>query len=240
METIRFTIELVCENAIQVSFHYSDDTLPPTELAQAIAHCRIQVINQLQETVWDVVASYTSLLVYYHFTQINSETFKKHLAAIIASALKQNASTLTSNTIEIPVCYNLETGPDLKRLAKEKGISHEDIIQLHSFTTYTVYAIGFAPGFAYLGFVDEQLQSPRLDSPRRHVPKGSIGIADKQTGIYPCNSPGGWNIIGRTPVDMLDMEKGLQQACPVNVGDRIKFIPISTQEFLALGGKLYD
>lgn len=127
-------------------------------------------------------------------------------------------------------------GFDLAEMSNIDGICIEKIIQLHSETIYDVYALGFAPGFAYLGKVNKRIATPRKKSPRLKVPKGSVGIADEQTAIYPSDSPGGWNIIGRTPVDLVNYQHS--PPCLMQVGDRIKFNPIEKDEFLSLGGKI--
>jgi len=115
-------------------------------------------------------------------------------------------------------------------------MSVEQVISLHQAQEYRVYAIGFSPGFAYLGEVDERIAMPRLATPRLKVPKGAIAIADRQTAIYPAQSPGGWNIIGSCPVDMFNPNK--KPIMPVSVGDRVKFYAIDKQQYLALGGSL--
>ena len=141
-----------------------------------------------------------------------------------------------SSVVELPVYYAAESGPDLVVIAKRNKLSVEQVIEIHQSKEYRVYAIGFAPGFAYLGEVDERIASPRLSTPRMKVPKGAVAIADKQTAVYPNVSPGGWNIIGLCPTDMFDMTA--TPIMPVNVGDKVKFKSIDKNEFLALGGQL--
>ena len=134
----------------------------------------------------------------------------------------------------LPVWYGPESGPDLVELADSNGLSVDEVVQRHHTREYRVYAIGFAPGFAYLGEVDEVIARPRLTTPRQQVPTGSVGIADRQTAVYPAESPGGWNLIGRCPVRMFDPLAAVSM--PVGVGDRIQFEPISRSEHLELGG----
>lgn len=131
--------------------------------------------------------------------------------------------------VEIPVCYEGEFAPDLERLAVWSGMSVSEIIAHHTGPEYRVYLIGFLPGFAYMGTVDARLAAPRLARPRERVPAGSVGIAGLQTGIYPLESPGGWNLIGRTPLRLFDP----QRAEPVLLrpGDRVRFRAISPAEF---------
>lgn len=137
--------------------------------------------------------------------------------------------------IEIPVCYGAEYGPDLKEVAQLHGLTEAQAIELHASATYLVYFLGFAPGFAYLGDVAEQLATPRLPSPRKSVPAGSVGIAGRQTGVYPIATPGGWRLLGRTPVKMFQPNRA--QMNLLALGDRVRFVPISPLQFakLALG-----
>jgi KipI family sensor histidine kinase inhibitor len=140
--------------------------------------------------------------------------------------------------VTIPVFYSTQYGPELSLLAQNAGLSVAQIIALHSATEYRVYAIGFAPGFAYLGELDERLATPRLSTPRLKVPAGAVAIADRQTAVYPASSPGGWNLIGLCPSPMFDPEK--KPHMPVSVGDRVKFEPIDQSQYLAMGGQLHE
>jgi inhibitor of KinA len=131
--------------------------------------------------------------------------------------------------IEIPVCYGAEYGPDLKEVAELHGITEARAIEIHASATYLVYFLGFAPGFAYLGDVPEELATPRLPSPRKSVPAGSVGIAGRQTGVYPISTPGGWRLLGRTPVKMFQPDRA--QMSLLALGDRVRFVPILSQQF---------
>jgi inhibitor of KinA len=139
----------------------------------------------------------------------------------------------SSNVITVPVCYDLEFGPDLPDVAQHAGLSAEEVVRLHSSATYLVYFLGFSPGFVYLGGLPEILQTPRLATPRPSISGGSVGIAGAQTGIYPVDSPGGWRLIGRTPLRMFDPE-----ATPptrLQPGDRMRFAAIDRATFEARG-----
>jgi len=138
--------------------------------------------------------------------------------------------------ITLPVYYSRESGPDLELIAERGQLSVEDVIEIHQQQEYRVYAIGFAPGFAYLGEVDERIAAPRLATPRQKVPRGAVAIADRQTAVYPAPSPGGWNLIGLCPTRMFDPAK--TPSMPVKVGDRIRFSAISRDVFIARGGEL--
>lgn len=134
-----------------------------------------------------------------------------------------------SRKITIPVCYEEPFDLDLGRVVKESNLSTEQVIKKHSDAVYTVYLIGFLPGFPYLGGLSEELYTPRLDKPRKSVEKGSVGIGGRQTGIYPITSPGGWNIIGKTPIDLFDVNRN--PAFLLQPGDQITFESITFDEF---------
>jgi inhibitor of KinA len=134
--------------------------------------------------------------------------------------------------LEIPTCYGGEFGTDLNELAALHGMTPGQAIELHCSVTYIVYFLGFVPGFAYLGELPEALATPRLDSPRRSTPPGSVGIAGNQTGVYPFATPGGWRLIGRTPLAMF--RPGRKDMSVLSIGDRVRFMPISAAQFAAL------
>ena len=129
-----------------------------------------------------------------------------------------------SRTVEIPVCYGGETGPDLESVAATHGISADEVVRLHSEAEYTVYFLGFVPGFAYLGGLPEVLATPRRASPRTKVEAGSVGIGGNQTGVYPFATPGGWQIIGKTPLKIFQAER--ESMSLLEIGDQVRFRPI--------------
>ena len=177
----------------------------------------------------DLVPSYTTLMV--QFALPPSEA-----RALIAQALEglQPDAGSGGRRHEIPVWYHASVGPELPVLAARSGLSEAEVVRVHSERDYPVFALGFAPGFGFMGLVDERLASPRLSTPRKQVAAGSVGIAERQTAAYPAVSPGGWNLIGRTPVRLFDRErKGFSLLQP---GDRVRFVPVSRSQFLALGG----
>ena len=134
--------------------------------------------------------------------------------------------------VEIPVCYGGEFGPDLEEVAALHELPPAEVIALHSSTTYIVYFLGFVPGFAYLGDLPEALATTRLSVPRKVVPPGSVGIAGRQTGVYPLPTPGGWRLLGRTPLQMF--RPGPTGGSVLATGDRVRFMPISREHFLAM------
>jgi len=134
--------------------------------------------------------------------------------------------------VEIPVCYGGEFGPDLEDVAAKLGTTAEHVINLHSSAIYLVYFLGFVPGFAYLGELPKELVTPRLPTPRKKVPAGSVGIAGNQTGVYPFETPGGWRLLGRTPLAMFRTDRA--HLSLLAIGDRVRFVPISRERFLEL------
>lgn len=188
----------------------------------------------LAEVIVDLVPSYTSILVVFDIFVTDHHSVRQQLRALLQNA--ENNTPALASIVELPVYYDLESGPELQRIAEKSALAIEEVIKIHQSQEYKVFAIGFAPGFAYLGEVDKRIAMPRLSTPRLSVPKGAVAIADRQTAIYPSESPGGWNIIGLCPVEMFD--SSAEPSMPVKVGDIVKFKGISRQEYLALGGKL--
>ena len=181
--------------------------------------------------VIDVVSAYVSVAVFYDFERI--------LYAELAPQLEQfrNAtkrrSSLVGSRFEIPCCY--EFGPDLARVAEQTGLSVNDVVRMHSGAEFTVYAVGFCPGFPYLGYLPEALCGvPRLPTPRLRVEPGMVGITGRQTGIYPLERPGGWHLIGRTPLELVTVADSY---FPLRPGDQVRFTPINAAEFAPLQGK---
>ena len=136
------------------------------------------------------------------------------------------------NIVEIPVCYGEELGPDIKYVAKHNNISVEEVIKIHTSGKYLVYMLGFAPGFPYLGGMNKKIATPRKETPRLKIPEGSVGIAGMQTGVYPIETPGGWQIIGRTPLQLFNIESSKKSL--LKCGDIVKFKSISVNEYIKL------
>lgn len=182
------------------------------------------------EQILELNFIYHSLLVIYKSSKISFSVLKKELHRIYNDEFIVIMNLKKTNTVwEIPVCYDLEFGIDLPFLSIEKNLSIEKIISIHSQAIYTVFGIGFLPGFLYLGGLSEKIHCPRRDTPRMEVPKGGVSIGGNQTGIYPQTSPGGWHIIGKTPVSMFNINREIP--CFINPGDQIKFKPILKNEF---------
>jgi inhibitor of KinA len=186
----------------------------------------------------ECVPAYSSIAVYYDiFTIARTLTVESSVYDFISGLLterlnqplKENAGSI--RLIKIPVCYEDEFAPDIKELAAKKNISVEEVIAIHSSRQYRVYMLGFLPGFSYMGEVDERISIARKIQPKSVV-AGSIGIAGRQTGIYPAASPGGWQIIGRTPLKLFDAEK--EEPTLLKAGDTVQFISISQNDFIEI------
>ena len=179
------------------------------------------------EGIVDMIPAYASLLVQYNPLVIRYEEIYKRVSAIVKMDTK--VESMEKKVWEIPVLYGGELGPDFFHVAEHAGISGEELIRLHSEKDYLVYMLGFLPGFTYLGGLEEKLHTPRLENPRVKIPAGSVGIGGSQTGVYPVDSPGGWQLIGRTPVKMYDPEK--QDPILVQPGEYIHFYSITDSEY---------
>ena len=190
--------------------------------------------NALGDHLVDMVPSYASVLILYDPLATDHLAVSHRVRQAVAQL--QEVDSSLGRQVVLPVYYALEAGADLEALAQRAGLSPEQVIELHAGIEYRVYAIGFAPGFAYLGQVDERIAAPRLATPRLKVPRGAVAIADRQTAVYPAVSPGGWNLIGRCPTRMFD--PSATPCMPVSVGDRVQFEPIDRGRYLALGGEL--
>ncbi|MBP0047381.1 5-oxoprolinase subunit PxpB [Marinobacterium sp. AK62] len=206
-------------------------------VAAAVARAASLLRDELGYRLIDLVPSYASLLVLYDpFRTDHLEV--RHLIGKVLKRSEEATEQEAGRLVTLPVYYGEDAGYDLTSLAERVGLTPEEVVELHQQGEYRVYAMGFAPGFAYLGDVDERIACPRLATPRKRVPRGAVGIADRQTAIYPAVSPGGWNLIGRCPKRMFDPDA--EPPSPVQVGDRVRFEAISRDEFFALGGSLDD
>ena len=176
--------------------------------------------------VFDLVPTYRSLLVYYDPTKTSAADLQTSLEQMELDI--DERSQEKPRIVHIPTLYGGEYGPDLEFVAENAGLSTQEVIQIHSEADYLVYAMGFTPGFPYLGGLSEKLTTPRLESPRLAIPAGSVGIAESQTGVYPAVSPGGWRLIGRTPVKLFD--QGSTPPALLSAGDYLRFVPIEDEQ----------
>ena len=211
---------------------------------QTINHDNFTIINRMTHSIKatlsgviiDVIPSYASIHITFNLIKISGSEFNVALKKVIAECEDHSIEQVQAKIIEIPVYYGQEVALDLSYIAQKANLTEQEVIDIHASKIYDVYAIGFAPGFAYLGNVDDAIACPRKETPRDKVAKGSLGIADQQTAIYPASSPGGWQIIGRTPLQLIDYSS--EQLTQFSTGDKVKFNPISKPDFLAMGGVL--
>lgn len=180
----------------------------------------------------DLVPAFASVAVHYRPDQFDADTPPYDQ---VAAALREVLSDIThaalppARLVDIPVCYGGDLGPDLRDVAAKHEMTSDHVVKLHAGAEYLVYMVGFMPGFAYLGGLPEQIATPRRSSPRAAVPAGTVGIGGSQTGAYPLVSPGGWNLIGRTPCRIFDIAR--DEPTLLATGDRVRFRPITRAEF---------
>jgi inhibitor of KinA len=232
-----YTLYAAGDHALTVSF--GSDLNP--QLNQYV----LALANELtKEPSWyrDIIPSSSTLTIVYNpvvIRRFKTASAFNWVKSKVTEVIKSNSApiTVSGRRVLIPVCYDPAFGFDLKALAKTNKLSVDEVIELHTQQTYRVYMLGFLPGFAYMGIVNEKLATPRLATPRKHVPAGSVGIAGNQTGIYPLDSPGGWNIIGRTPLQLFNPKvcvhtnPGRKDAVLFQPGDEVKFYSISKEAF---------
>ena len=184
----------------------------------------------------EIINTYNSLLISYAFT---IEDFYGEFLRLKELISRTNISKKSNYKIfHLPVCYDEDFGLDLETVSEKKNLSVEEIIRLHNSPIYQIYFIGFLPGFLYLGGLDEKLKISRRKTPRKSIEKGSVGIGENQTGIYPKNSPGGWQILGKTPVELFN--KNEDNPSPFSAGDKIKFSSILKEEYYEIKEKIQN
>lgn len=215
------TIKPAGDSALIVSFGEVID-----EEVNARVHAIADAVEKAGfEWLVEAVPTYSTVYVFYDPLRVSFSEVK----AAIEPLLTVSPESFKGRLVEIPVAYGGEYGPDIGFVAEHNGLTVDDVIEIHSKPIYRVYFLGFLPGFAYLGGMDERIATPRLEKPRLKVPAGSVGIAGKQTGIYPLESPGGWRIIGRTPLRLLNPSR--EPPTLLRPGDMVKFVPINESEF---------
>ena len=218
------TISPVGDRAISIDFGQVIDPKINRHIRQTIER-----IKELQlEGIIELVPTYCALLVEYDAMLYSYSDICNIIEPTLEEGMTDTTNELVT-VVEVPTVYGGDFGPDLSFVATHNHLSEDEVISIHSGTDYLVYMLGFIPGFTYLGGMDPRIATPRLSSPRTLIPAGSVGIAGEQTGTYPSDSPGGWQIIGRTPVTMYDMSKA--QAALLNAGDYVRYVPIDESEF---------
>lgn len=223
-------IEMVSNQACLLTFSQVISEATSNYIAQVTQH-----LIKLAGIV-DLVPSYTTLLVVFDDDHYDRFAIFKTIRQTIEAIDPNDFSVKDQREVVIPVYYGKEVGHDIEDVASHCKLSIDDVIKRHSETTYRAYAIGFTPGFAFLGNTPDELHVPRKTTPRLKVPIGSVALAENQTAVYPSVTPGGWQIIGRTPVNLIDW--GSKNLALIAMGDSVRFEPISRDEFLVQGGQL--
>lgn len=205
-------------------------------------HLKSTILSQKWPSVYEVLVTFHELSVFFDYRSIPYEQMRNKIQVLYEK--EQNYvvdKNQEANHFHLPICYDDVFAPDKSRLENHTGLSFSEIVNLHQRGQYILYMIGFLPGFMYLGGLDEKIKCPRLERPREKVKSGSVGIAGEQTGIYPMESPGGWNIIGRTPLTLFDFQRSdllntKHGQNPIQPMDQIRFTPISQSRFEELKG----
>ncbi len=202
------------------------DTIDP-EVNRRVHCLAAALLEQKQPGILELVPTFRSLLIHYDPSLLSWE----RLCRILKKLESSDGGKAQERKIirKIPCCYGSHFGPDLPALAQEKGLTRDEIVALHSGKDYKIYMLGFLPGFVYLGELDKRLEAGRLPAPRLKIPKGSVGIGGSQTGVYPLDSPGGWRLIGATPLDFYDAGRDEPVMC--HAGEYIRFCPITSSEY---------
>lgn len=209
------------------------DAISP-EINLKVRAITITLEKEELEGVIEVIPTYRSIIIVYDPSSTNPSILEE--SVLFFERRLGEIEIFPPETREIPVCYGGVFGPDIEFVAESHHLTPKDVVRIHSEPAYQIYMIGFTPGFPFLGGLSEQLHTPRLQTPRTLVPAGSVGIANAQTGIYPIDSPGGWQLIGKTPLKLFDPERA--NPFLLKAGDLLKFKPISFEEYhvLAKGG----
>jgi KipI family sensor histidine kinase inhibitor len=216
-----------------VIVEYGDAISP--EINLKVRSMAMAIAEEKPAGIVEIIPTYRSLLIVYDPLATDLKSLEDSLQSM-ESRLDQ-LEIPPPKTVEIPVSYGGDLGPDIEFVAQTHSLSVEDVIRIHTGALYQIYMIGFTPGFPFLGGLPEELHTPRLETPRPLVPAGSVGIANNQTGVYPIDSPGGWRLIGRTPLSLFNPSK--ENPFLYRAGDMLKFVQISKDEYhrILSGGK---
>lgn len=222
----------VSENSLLITW---PEKISPAQHQQIIA-IENKVKTHFGEALVETTVSYNALIIYYHFDRLNYQTIQSYIEDIVSQTSNELPINSPSNTIvEIPVYYGEDAGWDIAEVARRCNMTIDQVITTHSQAQYRAYALGFTPGFCYLASIDSTLILPRKKTPRLQIPQGAVAIAEQQTAVYPCVSPGGWHILGQTPLSMYQV-KDNDFIPKIHVGQQVQFNPINKHEFIALGG----
>ncbi|WP_299314584.1 5-oxoprolinase subunit PxpB [uncultured Aquimarina sp.] len=220
---IKFQYKRYGEHAILIQGPSKIDEI----LLETLLFYKKSIEKFYDKLIVEVILSYNSLLIYYASTieDVYSEVLT--LKSLFFDHFDNQV--LKKRLWKIPVCYSVSLAPELSSFAANKSMNIDEVISLHTTPLYTVYFVGFLPGFLYLGGLDEKLITPRKSTPSLKLEKGSVAIGGNQTGVYPCDSPGGWHVVGRTPINFFDLNEG--KPCFASSGDKVQFISIKESEY---------
>jgi len=234
MSATKTRFRAASDQSLMVYFDASDADSPQAQISRHVHEQARRLVRLLEaepiEGVRNTHPGYASVLVNFDGLRLGHEKLEELLRRYVERMEK--VALPEPRQVEIPVCYGGEFGPDLPGVAELRGLAPERVIELHAEREYLVYFLGFVPGFAYLGELASDLVTPRLPAPRKSVPPGSVGIAKNQTGVYPVATPGGWRLLGRTPLKMFQPER--KEMSLLAIGDRVRFVPISREKFARL------
>jgi len=218
---MQYDVVFYGEKALLINFK---NEISP-EVHQHVKICYFYLKSLKLNGIEALIPAYNSLTVVFNIDKIERKTLKVLLENIPFE--KETKIATSSKTVKIPVCYDVSLGIDLKEVSLKLNLSISKIIELHASKPYLVYMLGFAPGFMYLGGLDKRLHIPRKKTPRLKIHAGAVGLADQQTGVYPLETPGGWQIIGQTPLSLFNPK----QPSLVEMGNFVQFVPITLREF---------
>jgi inhibitor of KinA len=233
-----YAITAINENTLTIRF---GDSIDP-EVNKKVFRLYRHLLNVRHSSWLDMIPAYTTLSMVYDVAAIRQhhssafEWMKSEITKHVSEV--DEHEIISSRQVRVPVCYDADLALDANRFLNEKNMSREALIEIHTSKMYQVYMIGFLPGFAYMGSVDQRIALSRLSTPRTQVTAGSVGIAGEQTGIYPLDSPGGWNIIGRTPLKVFDLDS--TQPVLFQPGDQVKFVPMTKEDFQTFDPLTYN
>lgn len=230
-------IQVASENAFIIYFHDGNLLQKNAQVIGLVDLLDAMQINWLEE----LIPAFDSVLVTYDALQVDHlfvrAALKRFAVSLQKGAYDLNKEELQSaKPIALPVYYAPPIEHDIKRIAEHNNLRQEQVIELHHSQIYRVFCLGFAPGFGFLGAVDQRIATPRLATPRKNVPAGAVAIADRQTAIYPNASPGGWNILGLCPLTLFN--SGASPPTAFSIGDSVRFLPINKDEYVDLGGQI--